>query len=48
MEKMQAYNKSLKPTVTRVTPFAEMANPAPNYSGLIPPFCLLTQIFSYL
>jgi hypothetical protein len=31
-------NKSLKPTVTRVTPFAEMANPAPRYGGLVPPF----------
>ncbi len=31
-------NKSLKPTVTRVTRFAEMANPAPRYSGLVPPF----------
>jgi hypothetical protein len=31
------YNKSLKPTVTRVTPFAEMANPAPRYGGLVPP-----------
>jgi hypothetical protein len=30
-------NKSLKPTVTRVTPFAEMANPAPRYGGLVPP-----------
>jgi hypothetical protein len=32
------WNKSLKPTVTRVTPFAEMANPAPRYGGLVPPF----------
>jgi hypothetical protein len=27
------YNKSLKPTVTRVTPFAERAKPAPRYGG---------------
>jgi hypothetical protein len=30
-------NKSLKPTVTRVTPFAEMAKPTPRYGGLVPP-----------
>jgi len=24
--------------VTHVTPFAEMANPAPRYGGLVPPF----------
>jgi len=30
-------NKSLKPTVTRVTPFAEKAKPAPLYGGLVPP-----------
>jgi hypothetical protein len=34
-----ASNKSLKPTVTRVTPFAEKANPAPRNGGLVPPFC---------
>jgi hypothetical protein len=33
-----AANKSLKPTVTRVTPFAEKAKPAPRYGGLVPPF----------
>ena len=27
------WNKSLKPTVTRVTPFAKMAKPAPRYGG---------------
>jgi hypothetical protein len=32
-----ASNKSLKPTVTHVTPFAEKANPAPRYGGLVPP-----------
>ena len=33
-------NKSLKPTVTRVTPFAAKANPAPPYGGLVPPLYL--------
>jgi tetratricopeptide (TPR) repeat protein len=32
------HNKSLKPTVTHVTLFAEEANPAPRYCGLVPPF----------
>jgi len=32
------YNKSLKPTATRVTPFAEKSKPAPHYGGLVPPF----------
>ena len=31
-------NKSLKPTVTRVTPFAANAKPAPRYGGSVPPF----------
>jgi hypothetical protein len=31
-------NKSLKPTVTRFTLFADKANPAPRYGGLVPPF----------
>jgi hypothetical protein len=31
-------NKSLKPTVSRVTPFAEQTKPAPRYGGLVPPF----------
>jgi len=31
-------NKSLKPTATRVRRFAEMANPAPRYGALVPPF----------
>jgi hypothetical protein len=31
-------NKSLKPTVTPVTLFAEKAKPAPRYGGLVPPF----------
>ena len=43
-----AYNKSLKPTVTRVTPFAEMAKLAPRYGGLVPPFyplkCFLEKL----
>gem|GEM_PF-4096777 len=30
-------NKSLKPTATRVTLFAEKAKPAPRYGGLVPP-----------
>jgi len=30
-------NKSLKPTMTRVTPFAERAKPVPRYGGLVPP-----------
>ncbi len=34
---MKTYNKSLKPTVLRVTPFAKMANSAPRYGGLVPP-----------
>ena len=34
-------NKSLKPTVTHVTPFAKKAKPAPRYGGLVPPFCSL-------
>jgi hypothetical protein len=33
-------NKTLKPTVTRVTPFAKKAKPAPRYGGLIPPLCI--------
>ena len=32
-----AHNKSLKPTVTRDTPFAAEAKPAPRYGGLVPP-----------
>ena len=32
------YNKSLKPTVTRVMSFAKKAKPAPRYGGLVPPF----------
>ena len=32
------WNKSLKQTVTRVTPFAAKAKPAPRYGGLVPPF----------
>jgi hypothetical protein len=31
------YNNPLKPTETRVTPFAEMANLAPRYGDLVPP-----------
>jgi len=31
-------NNPLKPTATRVTPFAEKAKPAPRYGGLVPPF----------
>ena len=31
------HNNSLKPTVTRVTHFAEKAKPAPRYGGLVPP-----------
>jgi apolipoprotein N-acyltransferase len=31
------HNKSLKPTATHVTPFAEKAKPAPRYGGLVPP-----------
>ncbi len=38
MKKSQAWNKSLKPTVTRVTPFADEAIIAPRYGGLVPPF----------
>ena len=34
-------NKSLKPTVTRVKPFAEKVKPAPPYGGLVPPFYAL-------
>jgi len=41
MHKKRMWNKSLKPTVTRVTPFAGMANPAPRYGGLVPPFYFL-------
>ena len=36
---MKTYNKSLKPTVTHVTPFAEKAKLAPRYGGLVPPLC---------
>jgi len=32
------HNKPLKPTVTHVTPFAEIAKVAPRYGGLVPPF----------
>jgi hypothetical protein len=31
---------SLKPTVTRGTPFAKQAKPVPHYGGLVPPFCV--------
>ena len=34
---VRPYNKSVKPTVTHVTHFAEMAKPAPRYGGLVPP-----------
>jgi hypothetical protein len=30
-------NNPLKPTVVRVTPFAEKAKPTPRYGGLVPP-----------
>jgi len=33
------YNKSLKPTVQRVTLFAAKAKTAPHFGGLVPPFC---------
>ena len=36
-------NNSLKPTVTRVTHFAEIAKFAPHYGGLVPPFCDLIK-----
>ena len=43
--KVKSQNKSLKPTVTRVTPFAKKANPAPRYGGLVPPLnCLKKRI----
>jgi hypothetical protein len=32
------YNKSLKLTVTRITPLAKQAKFAPRYGGLVPPF----------
>jgi len=32
------WNKSLKPTVTRVMPFAELAKSLPRYGSLAPPF----------
>lgn len=38
-------NKSHKPTVTRVTPFAEQAKPAPRYGGLVPPLRVLNGLF---
>jgi hypothetical protein len=34
---MREYNKSLKQTITHVTPFATEANPAPRYGDLVPP-----------
>jgi len=37
MNILKTPNKSLKPTVTLVTPFAEKAKSAPRYGGLIPP-----------
>ena len=36
---MKTYNNSLKPTITRVTHFAQIAKLLPHYGGLIPPFC---------
>ena len=48
------YNNSLKPTVTRVTPFAEKAKPAPRYGSLVPPLYGLINmgddryVFNYL
>ena len=36
--KVWSQNKSLKPTLKPVTPFAEMAKSAPRYGGLVPPF----------
>jgi len=35
-----ASNKSLKPTVTHGTPFADKAKSAPRYGGLVPPLCV--------
>jgi hypothetical protein len=35
--KNKTYNKSFKPALTRVTLFAERANPAPCYGGLVLP-----------
>gem|GEM_PF-5243758 len=32
-------NKSIKLTITHVTPFAEKAKPVPRYGGLVQPFC---------
>jgi len=34
----KSQSKSLKPTVTRVTPFADKAKPTPRYGSLVPPF----------
>jgi len=34
------WNKSLKPTATRVTLFAEKAKFAPYFGGLVPPLCV--------
>jgi hypothetical protein len=38
-------NKSLKPTVTRVTPFANMAKPAPHYGGFYISKNLLFKVY---
>ena len=38
---VRSQNKSLKPTVTHVTLFAENAKVAPYYGGLVPPFYTL-------
>jgi hypothetical protein len=35
-QSLEACNNLLKPTITHVTPFAEKANPAPRYGGLVP------------
>ena len=37
IEELLPPNNSLKPTITRVTHFAEKAKCAPHYGGLIPP-----------
>ena len=39
-------NKSLKPTVTRVTLFAAKAKSAPRYGSLVPPLSGLKETYS--
>jgi hypothetical protein len=44
----KGHNKSLKPTLTRVTHLTAKAKPAPRYGGLVPPFYFLLGIMYFI